>query len=140
MSNSLFRGFNVTRELLTKQVCRDELVVYSLFFSPTTNTSLYLYVLSTFLRISNFTLIYKYIYIYIVMSGLGPLKTILQAGFLSVSKLRPTRRHCLGIPSSKTTAFVGVVSMVTMIRLHEGNLSEVQDGGKLTKILRRTRN
>ena len=48
-------------ELLTKQACRDELVVYSLFFSPTTYTSLYLYVLSTFLRISNFTL---YIYIY----------------------------------------------------------------------------
>ena len=51
-------------ELLTKQACRDELVVYSLFFSPTTYTSLYLYVLSTFLRISNFTLIYIYIYIY----------------------------------------------------------------------------
>ena len=43
-------------ELLTKQACRDELVVYSLFFSPTTYTSLYLYVLSTFLRISNLTL------------------------------------------------------------------------------------
>ena len=51
-------------ELLTKQACRDELVVYSFFFSPTTYTSLYLYVLSTFLRISNFTL-YLYIYIYI---------------------------------------------------------------------------
>ena len=53
-------------ELLTKQACRDELVVYSLFFSPTTYTSLYLYVLSTFLRILNFAL-YIYIYIYIYM-------------------------------------------------------------------------
>ena len=51
-SNSLFRGFNALNplksELLTKQACRDELGVYSLFFSPTTSTSLYLYVLSTF--------------------------------------------------------------------------------------------
>ena len=41
-------------ELFTKQACRDALVVYSLWFSPTT------YVLSTVLRKSNFTL---YIYI-----------------------------------------------------------------------------
>ena len=52
-------------ELLAKQACRDELVVYSFFFSPTTYTSLYLYVLSTFLRISKFTLYNIYIYIYI---------------------------------------------------------------------------
>ena len=44
----------------TKQPCRDELVVYSLFFSPTIYTLLYSYVSSTVLRKSNFTL---YIYI-----------------------------------------------------------------------------
>ena len=43
-------------ELFTKQACRDAVVVYSLFFSSTTFTSLYSYVLSTVLRISNFTL------------------------------------------------------------------------------------
>ena len=46
-------------ELFTKQACRDAVEVYSLFFCPTTYTSLYSYVLSTVLRISNFTL---YIY------------------------------------------------------------------------------
>ena len=51
-------------ELFTKQACRDAVVIYSFFFSPTTYTSLYSCVLSTVLRISNFTL-YIYIYIYI---------------------------------------------------------------------------
>ena len=31
-------------ELLTKQACRDELVVYSLFFSPTTYIYIYIYI------------------------------------------------------------------------------------------------
>ena len=75
-SNSLFRGFNALNplksELLTKQACRDELGVYSLFFSPTTSTSLYLYVLSTFFtNIELYTLYMVYIYmvyIYIYMA------------------------------------------------------------------------
>ena len=39
---------------ITKQACRDELVVY-LFFSPI-YSSLYFYVLSTVLRMSSFTI------------------------------------------------------------------------------------
>ena len=53
-----------------KQACRDELVVYSLCFSPTTYTSLYSYVLSTVLRKSNLTLhIFIYIFIYDVVKS-----------------------------------------------------------------------
>ena len=52
----------------TKQACRDELVVY-LFFSPI-YSSLYLYVLSTVLRISSFTLyIFIYIYLTVILRG-----------------------------------------------------------------------
>ena len=58
----IYRLNPLKSELFTKQACRDAVVVYSLFFSPTTYTSLYSYVLSTVLRISNFTL---YISIYI---------------------------------------------------------------------------
>ena len=54
-------------ELFTKQACKDAVVVYALFFSPTTYTSLYS--LSTVLRISNFTLCTHILYIYIEITS-----------------------------------------------------------------------
>ena len=75
-------------ELFTKQACRDAVVVYSLFFSPTTYTSLYSYVLSTVLQISNFIP-----YIYIWRNGL-PWHKVLNAvvGEQSIHKLKNQRR------------------------------------------------
>ena len=52
-------------ELLTKQACRDELVVYSLFFSPTTYIYIYIYIY-----------IYMYIYIYIYMYNIHTVYTM----------------------------------------------------------------
>ena len=63
--NKLQQALNPLKsELFMKQASRDAAVVYSLFFSPTTYTSLYSYLLSTVLRISNFTLCIYIIYIY----------------------------------------------------------------------------
>ena len=66
-------------ELFTKQACRDAVVVYSLFFSPTTYTSLYSYVLSTVLRISNFTLYLQLTAdstVYVNIHGINPVDTM----------------------------------------------------------------
>ena len=80
-------------ELFTKQACcRDAAVVYSLFFSPTTYTSLYSYVLSTVLRISNFTL---YIFIIYIWRYSLPWHKVLSAAVaeLSIHKLKNQRRR-----------------------------------------------
>ena len=60
-------------ELLTKQACRDELVVYSLFFSPTTYIHTYIYIY-IYIHIYIYTYIHIYIYTYIYIH-INPLKS-----------------------------------------------------------------
>ena len=81
MSNSLFRGFRrviiilllnpLKSELLTKQACRDELVVYSLFFfSNNLYVALLICIEHFFTNIELYTL-YK-LYIYTAVFGIQP--------------------------------------------------------------------
>ena len=78
----------------TKQVCRDDLVVYLSFSSHDIyNTSLYSYVLSNVLRKSKFYTLYIYIYIYIYT--IAPLTLAADLMVINFFKVFPRLLTCL---------------------------------------------